>query len=329
MEGWELKENKLISVIVPVYNAEKTLARCLESIQRQTYTNWEAILVDDGSIDQSGTVCDVFSLKDPRFHNFHTENNGAASTRNFGIQRAEGEYLAFLDADDWLEPEALEMLLGLLEKSGAHCAACGYIVHLENGKILRPAKKLSEVPLWGEKALIALLQKHYYRGFLWNKLFNRKKMTEAGCTVSLLPELTICEDLHFLFFCLSQGVCIRYDPCPLCHHQSSADSLTRQFTAKRLTELDAYQRMEELPGLSPKVRLLLHCRRGEAAVNLLPDALRAGERSLAKRLRREGWVALPDFCQCSFFTWYEKLRMAQLLCFPVVTRKILACLRGG
>lgn len=318
-----------ISVIVPVYNGEETLSSCLESIQRQSYPNWEAILVDDGSLDQSGAICESFSQRDPRFHTFHIENSGAAAARNFGIQRAEGAYLGFLDSDDWLEPDALEILLELLEGSGAHCAACGYFIHLENGKKLRPAKELSNAPLCGEAALIALLQKHYYRGFLWNKLFSRKKMSEADCATTLLPELTICEDLYFLFYCLSKGIRIRYDPSPLCHHRNHSKSLTGQFFAGRFTELDAYQRMEELPNLSPKLRLLLRCRKGEAAVNLLPHALNAGEKSLAKKLRREGWAVLPDFCRCEAFTRYEKFRMVQLLCFPIVTKKLLSYLRGN
>lgn len=319
----------MVSVIVPVYNGEETLPSCLESIQRQNYSHWEAILVDDGSRDQSGAICDAFSQRDSRFRVFHTKNGGAAAARNFGLQRAAGEYLAFLDSDDWLEPEMLETLLGLLAESGAHCAACGYFVHLENGRVLRPAKALSEAPLQGEAALVALLQKHYYRGFLWNKLFSRKRMDKAGCAMSLLPELAICEDLYFLFCCLSGGIRIRYDPCPLCHHRNHPQSLTRKFSAGRLTELEAYRKMAELPGLSSTIRLLLYCRKGEAAVNLLPHALDAGEKELAKKLRREGWAILPAFFWCGAFTWYEKFRMLQLLCFPTATKKLLTCLRGS
>lgn len=92
--------NPLISIIVPVYNVEKYLSQCLDSILSQTYTNWEAILVDDGSKDNSGKICDEYTAKDSRFKVFHQENGGVSSARNFGIDNARGEWITFVDADD-------------------------------------------------------------------------------------------------------------------------------------------------------------------------------------------------------------------------------------
>ncbi len=125
MEGWELKEDKLISVIVPVYNAEKTLARCLESIQRQTYTNWEAVLVDDGSEDNSSSLCKRYADIDRRFSLIHQAHCGIGSARNAGIRNSAGAYIAFADADDYAEPQMLEKLYRQVLENGADIGAFG------------------------------------------------------------------------------------------------------------------------------------------------------------------------------------------------------------
>lgn len=93
-----------ISIIIPIYNAEQYLRRCLDSILAQTYPFKELILVDDGSKDCSGEICDVYALKDNRIKVFHNENVGASAARNFGICKASGDYISFIDSDDYLEP---------------------------------------------------------------------------------------------------------------------------------------------------------------------------------------------------------------------------------
>ena len=100
-----------ISVIVPVYNVEGYLARCVDSILGQTYENLEVILVDDGSRDGSGALCDAFARQDHRVKVIHKPNGGLSSARNTGIDAAQGEYLAFVDSDDWLEPDAYAQML--------------------------------------------------------------------------------------------------------------------------------------------------------------------------------------------------------------------------
>ena len=97
-----MKQSPLISIIVPVYNVEDYIRPCLDSILAQTYTNFEAILVDDGSKDGSGSVCDEYAEKDSRFIVVHKENGGVSSARNKGLEIAKGEYIAFVDSDDWI-----------------------------------------------------------------------------------------------------------------------------------------------------------------------------------------------------------------------------------
>lgn len=111
-----MKQDILISVIVPVYNVEKYLPKCVDSILNQTYRNLEVILVDDGTKDASDAICDAYAQKDPRVKVIHKENGGLSSARNAGIDIAQGEYLGFVDSDDWIEPDMYETLLSLAEK---------------------------------------------------------------------------------------------------------------------------------------------------------------------------------------------------------------------
>ena len=113
----------LISVIVPVYNIESEyLERCIGSICGQTYQNLDIILVDDGSTDGSGSICDRFATEDSRVRVFHKENGGSSSARNFGIKEAKGEYIGFIDSDDYIEPDMYELLAGAVEKYNAPMA---------------------------------------------------------------------------------------------------------------------------------------------------------------------------------------------------------------
>ena len=114
-----------ISVIVPVYNVEKFLPRCVESILAQAGVALEVILVDDGSRDVSGALCEEFARRDPRVKVIHKENGGLSSARNAGIDVAAGEYVAFVDSDDWIEPGAYTHMLGLMKRYGAQLVCAG------------------------------------------------------------------------------------------------------------------------------------------------------------------------------------------------------------
>ena len=102
----------LVSIIVPIYNVVDLLPRCVNSIRRQTYRNLEIILVDDGSTDNSGALAEKMALEDKRIRVFHKENGGSSSARNLGISMAQGDYIGFVDSDDYIEPEMYERLLG-------------------------------------------------------------------------------------------------------------------------------------------------------------------------------------------------------------------------
>ena len=104
----------LISVLIPVFNVERYLSRCIESVIKQTYKNIEIILIDDGSKDKSGKICDKYAKKDDRIRVIHKENEGVSVARNLGMDSANGEYIIFVDSDDWIEQQAVELLFSQL-----------------------------------------------------------------------------------------------------------------------------------------------------------------------------------------------------------------------
>lgn len=117
-----------VSIIMPVYGVEKYVGKAIESIQAQTFTDYEFLIVDDGTKDRSGEICDEYAAKDPRIQVFHTENGGAAAARNVAIPKARGKYFYFLDSDDWAEPTMLEDMVKLAEKHRAQLVVTGYFI---------------------------------------------------------------------------------------------------------------------------------------------------------------------------------------------------------
>ena len=125
-----------ISIIVPVYNTEKYLRRCIDSVLAQTYKDFELLLIDDGSKDSSGVICDEYAAKDARLRVFHKENGGVSDTRNYGLDLAQGKYLMFLDSDDfWLRNDVLEMLIGKAEENDLDIIRGEYSAMHEDGTL--------------------------------------------------------------------------------------------------------------------------------------------------------------------------------------------------
>ena len=118
--------NELISIIVPIYNVENYLRQCLDSIVSQTYQNFECLLINDGSSDNSADICREYIEKDSRFRYFEKENVGVSSARNLGIERSKGQYITFIDSDDWVDSEYLEVLYRALIEEKADIAISTY-----------------------------------------------------------------------------------------------------------------------------------------------------------------------------------------------------------
>lgn len=205
----------VISVIVPVYKTEKYLDKCVQSIVDQTYTKLEIILVNDGSPDHCPEMCDRWVGKDSRIKVIHKKNGGVASARNAGLEQASGEYIAFVDSDDYLEPDIYERLLLAMVENGADISVCGYQVNDEN----RGSDEVSTIAT--EDALKRIAQGDYKFGLLGNKLYKKSVIADTQ-----VPPLVCCEDLVFNYFVFKKASVITMLSLNLYHYYQNMDSAT-------------------------------------------------------------------------------------------------------
>lgn len=183
--------NELISIIIPVYNVQDYIRRCLDSILAQTYDNLEILLIDDGSTDKSGTIADEYSCLDDRIKVFHKKNTGLSAARNYGIQRAKGEYIAFIDSDDYVSEYFIEILYNLIQKYGAQISVCSY-VHGENCRF--PSQKRNKVFCIGVEECLKTWHGKWrsLETVVWNKLYHKSIFEGAE---EVFPKGKIHEDI--------------------------------------------------------------------------------------------------------------------------------------
>lgn len=188
---------KKLSVIIPVYNVEKYLSRCLESVVSQTFKDLQIILVDDGSRDASGQMCDAWAERDDRIMVIHKENGGLSSARNAGLAKAQGEWVAFLDSDDWLEPCTYEYLIERIVKHQLDIAACATV--LKDNTRHEPLlyeKKYADRVIEGDETSKLYFSEAMHYGLLnivvWNKVYRRAWLEDID-----FPESVNREDNYF------------------------------------------------------------------------------------------------------------------------------------
>ena len=171
-------QNPIISIIVPVYKVEQYLSRCVESILNQTFLDWELILVDDGSPDKCGDICDYYASKDSRVKVIHKENGGLSDARNAGIDIARGNYLAFVDSDDIIHPQMYELLYNSLKKTNSDISECGYMRFEGQVNFDELGDKSEEFVCSGMEALELLIQESKFKIPVWNKLYKRELFSD-------------------------------------------------------------------------------------------------------------------------------------------------------
>lgn len=244
----------LISIIIPVYNVEKWLDECVKSVLSQAYSNLEIILVDDGSKDSSGALCDQWATQEPRIRVIHKKNGGLSSARNAGLDCATGEYVLFLDSDDLIHPQICSKLYDCIEQTQADIAICD-LVHVFGTDA--PAYTLSE-EMRTLTPLEAIEELWYQKSFLPSacaKLYRRALFAQLRFTENLLYEDV--DLMHLLFW---QASSIVYNPSGLYGYTHREDSITTHAFSKR--DLDILTIAEKLlqfskttePRLAPAAR---------------------------------------------------------------------------
>ncbi|WP_312635922.1 glycosyltransferase [Oscillibacter sp.] len=242
-----------ISVIVPVYQAEKYIEACVESVRNQTFSDWELLLVDDGCTDGSPALCDRCAAGDGRIHVLHKEKNGGVSAaRNLALAETKGDYIAFLDADDRYEPSCLETLWNLRLGADADSAACAHLNCLPDGtetpeRVLPAGEYDGEgirqgvvAPLLGDR-----LAQPVFNGFIWRFLFSREILRSKGITF----EGAYLEDELFLmeYFCHAKRLAVTEQP--LYRYYLNPASATHKYMPDFLRVFGRFmERKEELVG---------------------------------------------------------------------------------
>ena len=186
----------MVSIIVPVYNAEQYLRRCVDSILNQEYTDFEVFLVNDGSTDSSGDICEEYGNKDTRVIVIQKENTGVSDSRNLALDRARGKYLQFLDSDDWITPDATRLFVRAAEEYGCDMVISDF--YRVVGERLSPKGDIEEEGVLTQEEFAAHMMENpadFYYGVLWNKLYRRDLVEEHSLRMD--TNINWCEDFLF------------------------------------------------------------------------------------------------------------------------------------
>ena len=236
-----------VRIIVPVYNAEHTISRCIESILNQKYTDFELLLVNDGSTDRSGAICDAYAARDSRVRVIHKENSGVSDTRNTALNQAKGTYLQFLDSDDWITPDATSSLVRTAESGSCDLVVSDF--YRVVGERVSQKGDIDDDGVMTREEYAAHMMENpadFYYGVLWNKLY-RRSIVEAH-HLRMDPEISWCEDFMFNLEYIRYAETFRALQVPIYYYVKTKGSLANQSmtiskTVKmKLTVFEYYQR---------------------------------------------------------------------------------------
>ena len=271
----------MISVIVPVYNVEKYLERCVKSIVAQTYKDLEILLIDDGSTDKSGKMCDDFQQTDSRIKVFHKQNGGLSDARNYGIEHSAGEFISFVDSDDYIDEKMLETLHRLITENDADLAVCSAMDVFE-GKEVTPVKEIKEFNLNKVESY-----KYMLRGdgipSACNKLYKRQTVGNVRFPVGKLYE-----DGFFTPQILKKVEKTAVTSKPMYYYFRRADSITtKPFRKGDLDVIEAYDKcVKQVKELCPEALPYAEFRYRNAYFNVLD-----------KMLMRDDCKEIPEYKQ--------------------------------
>ena len=222
----------LLSVIVPVYNTERYLTTCLESILDQIYSNIEVIVVDDGSTDESGKICDEIAKRDSRVTVIHKDNAGLSSARNIGIQVASGKYIAFVDSDDYLRKDTLEKLINTALETNSDIVISNYYLYFHDGNDIKHLKHMPKKKTYSNNEVINLMLLNRIQGHVWNKLFKYSLLNKINFE---FEKDRIIEDIFPIFKAVNSASKIVYIDEALYFYRQREESLVNKRN-KKLTE---------------------------------------------------------------------------------------------
>ena len=258
-----------ISVIVPVYNVEKYLRECVDSILAQTFYNLEIILVDNGSTDASGSICDEYAGKDSRIKVLHTENKGISAARNLALDIMTGDWVGFVDSDDWIEKDMFRKLLETAQAEDTPLAACSRILEFKDRQISTDSCREKVVLRNKDEIIDTFLNGKVFNNVVWERIYRREFFDGIRFPLGLNYE-----DSRITNKIVSEGWPMAYIPDRLYHYRQRKSSIVHIFTLKNAADLweSEIVQLKEICGDLPepgskRIRFCLH------AAALVWDAL--------------------------------------------------------
>ena len=310
-----------ISIIIPVFNAESTLKRCLDSIQSQTFSEFEILLIDDGSTDLSGNLCDSYAQQDSRIRVFHKKNGGVSSARQCGITQAKGDYTIHVDPDDWVDPSMLEELYQKGIEDNADMVISDFY---ENGK--NRQKYLSQKPtsLTAKDLSIDILTRLH--GSCCNKLIRRACYQLYKIKFPL--DINYCEDQYVILQLLQHPIKISYLPEAFYHYENlQKDSLSRIYNDTTYeSDLRVYEIFKRLLKDTEVYDLCMKMKR----MDIISRAFNFGYNYYSSSgFRRTFYEERYFILECTYYPIYERLL---LFCSSIglykLSYNIFRCLVG-
>lgn len=238
----ETYDNALVSVIVPVFKVEQYIQRCLDSICNQTYKNLEIILIDDGSPDRSGEICDEYARKDKRIKVIHKQNAGVSAARNDGLDIATGDFITFVDSDDYIAPEMYQTLVKKIVIENADIAICSFFQEGISGEFHINSKVHKEVQLSQIEQIECLLRNRYYTCALWDKLYRKAILKNIRFDVKVHHY----EDYLFLYDVMKKSRKAIFIPNGYYYYCNNEQSTARRpFNSKMMEIVEVCKRVLE------------------------------------------------------------------------------------
>ena len=229
-------KNKLVSIVVPVYNSKESLMFCVDSLLKQTYKNIEIVLIDDGSTDESPILCDSLEEKYNNVRTYHKENGGLSSARNYGIEKSSGEYICFVDSDDYINYKMIEILMDSIYKNNSDISVCNFmdVYDYSNNQKNAEFDKISIENFSKFEALKMLTNLNV--GFapnVCNKIFNKKLFSN-----NLFPNGKLYEDMIVTTTAINNSNNISYINVPLYYYYQRKDSITKSYNLKEYDHIE-------------------------------------------------------------------------------------------
>ena len=313
----------LISIVVPVYNVEKYLRECVDSILAQTYPEFELLLIDDGATDSSGRICDEYAERDSRIRVFHKENGGLSDARNYGMDRIKGEYITFIDSDDLVGKDYLEILLRMAKEHKADISALGTIVFEDGGEL--PACTISDdvIVETADEAILDMLLRKNFGLSAWGKLYASNLFNQIR-----FPVGKIYEDLFTTPYVAKKSTKIVFANSRQYYYRQRSNSIVHsKLSQKDYVIFEGHEKLREFMKITgiPNGKEVANCRFMDDLVGIILQRLVYNDNYVSemKNLLSENKAHIEEGLKNHFLSKGRKSQLRLALFSPRLYKAVL------